>query len=167
MPIGIDHTATAGLTSPKTIGAASVSATLNTTGGSNGFSRQTPFRFDVALPNVITVVVDNLTVMPGGMVHVTAHFTRLVGQVTANTVAVFSATDAKGDSVGGLPERHRGAAGRERHRQHRERGLPAGSERRGRAGHDFRRHRSTVGGRLDGHHDRQARHLRSLNRIIA
>jgi hypothetical protein len=79
-----------------------VSATLNTTGGSNGFSRQTPFRFDVALPNVITVVVDNLTVMPGGTVHVTAHFTRLVGQVTANTVAVFSATDAKGAGVGGF-----------------------------------------------------------------
>ncbi|HEY0555669.1 MAG TPA: hypothetical protein VGG20_15540 [Thermoanaerobaculia bacterium] len=102
VPIGIDHTATAGLTSPKTIGAASVTATINTTGGSNGFSRQTPFRFDVALPNVITVGVDNLTVKPGGMVHVTAHFTRLVGQVSANTVAVFNATDSKGNSVGGF-----------------------------------------------------------------
>jgi len=102
VPIGIDHRATAGLTSPKTIGAASVTATVNTTGGSNGFSRQTPFRFDVALPNVITVMVDSLTVMPGGKVHVTAHFTRLVGQVSANTVAVFSATDANGASVGGF-----------------------------------------------------------------
>jgi hypothetical protein len=102
VPIGIDHTATAGLTSPKTIGAASVTATVNTTGGSNGFSRQTPFRFDIALPNVITVMVDSLTVMPGGKVHVTAHFTRLVGQVTANTVAIFNATDAKGNSVGGF-----------------------------------------------------------------
>jgi hypothetical protein len=102
VPIGIDHTATAGLTSPKTIGAASVSATLNTTGGSNGFSRQTPFRFDIALPNVITVGVDSLTVMPGGKVHVTAHFTRLVGQVTANTVALFSARDANGNDVGGF-----------------------------------------------------------------
>jgi hypothetical protein len=103
VPISIDHTATAGLTSPKTIGAASVSATLSTSGSTgNGFSRQTPFRFDVALPDVITVVVDSLTVMPGGMVHVTAHFTRQVGQVSANTVAVFSATDAKGAAVGGF-----------------------------------------------------------------
>jgi hypothetical protein len=102
VPIGIDHRATAGLTSPKTIGAASVTATVNTPGGSNGFSRQTPFRFDIALPNVITVGVDNLTVTPGGKVHVTAHFTRLVGQVSANTVAVFSATDSKGGSVGGF-----------------------------------------------------------------
>jgi hypothetical protein len=103
VPIGIDHTATAGLTSPKTIGAASVSATLATSGSTgNGFSRQTPFRFDVALPDVITVVVDSLTVMPGGMVHVTAHFTRQVGQVSANIVAVFSATDAKGAPVGGF-----------------------------------------------------------------
>jgi hypothetical protein len=103
VPIGIDHTATAGLTSPKTIGAASVSATLATSGSTgNGFSRQTPFRFDVALPDVITVGVDSLTVMPGGVVHVTAHFTRQVGQVSANTVAVFSATDAKGAPVGGF-----------------------------------------------------------------
>jgi len=102
VPIGIDHTATAGLTSPKTIGAASVTATINTTGGSNGFSRQASFRFDAALPNVITVGVDNLTVKPGDMVHVTAHFTRLVGQVSANTVAVFNATDSKGNSVGGF-----------------------------------------------------------------
>jgi hypothetical protein len=102
VPIGIDHTATAGLTSPKTIGAASVNAMLSTAGNSNGFSRQAPFRFDVALPNVVTVSVDNLTVMPGGTVHVTAHFTRLVGQVSANTVAVFSATDASGNAVGGF-----------------------------------------------------------------
>lgn len=104
VPIGIDHTATAGLTSPKTPGVASVSATLNTGGGSgsNGFSRQTSVRFDPALPNVITVVVDNLTVMPGGKVHVTAHLTRPVGQVTANTVVVFSAKDASGNDVGGF-----------------------------------------------------------------
>jgi hypothetical protein len=102
VPIGIDHTATAGLTSPKTPGVAAVSATLNTGTGSNGFSRQTSIRFDPALPNVITVVVDSLTVMPGGKVHVTAHFTRPVGQVTANTVAVFSARDAGGNDVGGF-----------------------------------------------------------------
>jgi hypothetical protein len=102
VPIGIDHTATAGLTSPKTPGVAAVSATLNTGSGSNGFSRQTSVRFDPALPNVITVVVDNLTVMPGGKVHVTAHLTRPVGQVTANTVVVFSAKDASGNDVGGF-----------------------------------------------------------------
>src|SRR3954453_17766245 len=80
VPIGIDHTATAGLTSPKTIGAATVSATLNAPGGGNGFSRAASIRFDPALPNVITVQVDNLQVMPGGKVHVTAHFTRSIGQ---------------------------------------------------------------------------------------
>lgn len=100
--IGIDHTATAGLMSSKVPGVGTVSATLNSGGGTGGFSRQIPFRFDVALPNVISVVVDNLTVMPGGKVHVTAHLTRPVGQVTANTVAVFSATDANGNDVGGF-----------------------------------------------------------------
>lgn len=101
--IGIDHTATAGLMSSKTPGAATVSATLNSGGGgTNGFSRQVPVRFEVALPNVISVVVDSLTVMPGGKVHVTAHLTRPVGQVTANTVAVFSAEDAAGNDVGGF-----------------------------------------------------------------
>jgi hypothetical protein len=75
---------------------------LNSGGGTNGFSRQVPVRFEVALPNVISVVVDNLTVMPGGKVHVTAHLTRLVGQVTANTVAVFSAQDKNGNDVGGF-----------------------------------------------------------------
>jgi hypothetical protein len=103
VPVGIDHTATAGLTSPKTIGAATVSATLSAPGnGGNGFSRQTSIRFDPALPNVITVQVDNLQVAPGGTVRVTAHFTRSVGQVSANTVATFSALDAKGNSVGGF-----------------------------------------------------------------
>ncbi|HTG32105.1 MAG TPA: hypothetical protein VLB76_04190 [Thermoanaerobaculia bacterium] len=100
--IGIDHTATAGLMSSKVPGVGTVSATLNSGGGTGGFSRQIPFRFDVALPNVISVVVDSLTVMPGGKVHVTAHLTRPVGQVTANTVAVFSATDANGNDVGGF-----------------------------------------------------------------
>jgi len=101
--IGIDHTATAGLMSSKTPGAGTVSATLNSgSGGTNGFSRQVPIRFEVALPNVISVVVDSLTVMPGGKVHVTAHLTRPVGQVTANTVAVFSASDANGNDVGGF-----------------------------------------------------------------
>jgi hypothetical protein len=100
VPIGIDHTATAGLTSPKTIGAATVTATLNAPGGGTGFSRQTSIRFDPALPNVITVMVDNLQVAPGGQVHVTAHFTRSIGQVSANTVAVFSAQDANGNAVG-------------------------------------------------------------------
>jgi hypothetical protein len=98
--IGIDHTATAGLMSSKTPGVGTVSATLNSGGGTNGFSRQVPVRFEVALPNVISIVVDSLTVMPGGKVHVTAHLTRLVGQVTANTVAVFSAEDAAGNDVG-------------------------------------------------------------------
>ncbi len=51
---------------------------------------------------MISVVVDSLTVMPGGKVHVTAHLTRPVGQVTANTVAVFSAKDANGNDVGGF-----------------------------------------------------------------
>src|SRR4051812_1397238 len=103
VPIGIDHTATAGLTSPKTIGTATVSATLNAPGGSgNGFSRQTSIRFDPALPNVITVQVDNLQVMPGGKVRVTAHFTRSIGQVSANTVALFSAQDASGNVIGGF-----------------------------------------------------------------
>ncbi len=97
VPIGIDHTATAGLMSSKTPGVGTVTATL-----SGGFSRQIPFRFDVALPNVISVVVDSLTVMPGGKVHVTAHLTRPVGQVTANTVAVFSAKDSNGNDVGGF-----------------------------------------------------------------
>ena len=97
VPIGIDHTATAGLMSSKTPGVGTVTATL-----SGGFSRQIPFRFDIALPNVISVVVDSLTVMPGGKVHVTAHLTRPVGQVTANTVAVFSAQDANGNDVGGF-----------------------------------------------------------------
>jgi hypothetical protein len=101
VPIGIDHTATAGLMSSKTPGVATVSATLSG-GGTNGFSRQVPFRFDVALPNVISVVVDSLTVMPGGKVHVTAHLTRLIGQVTANTVAAFSALDPNGNEVGGF-----------------------------------------------------------------
>ena len=100
--IGIDHTATAGLMSSKVPGVGTVSATLNSGGGAGGFSRQIPFRFDVALPNVISVVVDSLTVMPGGKVHVTAHLTRPIGQVTANTVAVFSATDANGNDVGGF-----------------------------------------------------------------
>jgi hypothetical protein len=101
--IGIDHRATAGLTSPKTPGAASVSATLNLSGsGSNGFSRQIPFRFDLALPEVITVGVDNLVVMPGGKIRVTAHLTRAVGQVTANTVATFSAIDGSGNPVQGF-----------------------------------------------------------------
>ena len=101
VPIGIDHTATAGLTSPKTIGTATVSATLSSPGGSgNGFSRQTSIRFDPALPNVITVQVDNLQVMPGGKVRVTAHFTRPIGQVSANTVATFSALDASGNVIG-------------------------------------------------------------------
>ncbi len=103
VPIGIDHTATAGLTSPKTIGAATVTATLNAPGsGGNGFSRQTSIRFDPALPNVITVQVDNLQVMPGGKVRVTAHFTRPVGQVSANTVATFTARDASGNVIGGF-----------------------------------------------------------------
>ena len=102
VPIGIDHTATAGLTSPKTIGAATVTATLNAPGGGTGFSRQTSIRFDPALPNVITVQVDNLQVMPGGKVRVTAHFTRSIGQVSANTVATFSARDANGNPVGGF-----------------------------------------------------------------
>lgn len=102
VPIAIDHTATAGLTSPKTIGAATVSATLNAPGSGNGFSRQTSIRFDPALPNVITVQVDNLQVTPGGMVRVTAHFTRAIGQVSANTVATFSALDANGNAVGGF-----------------------------------------------------------------
>ncbi|MFL6236054.1 MAG: hypothetical protein ACJ76N_23180 [Thermoanaerobaculia bacterium] len=102
VPIGIDHTATAGLTSPKTIGAATVTATLNAPGGGTGFSRQTSIRFDPALPNVITVQVDNLQVLPGGKVRVTAHFTRSIGQVSANTVATFSARDANGNSVGGF-----------------------------------------------------------------
>ncbi|MFL6259030.1 MAG: hypothetical protein ACJ76Y_04900 [Thermoanaerobaculia bacterium] len=102
VPIGIDHTATAGLTSPKTIGAATVTATLNAPGGGNGFSRQTSIRFDPALPNVITVQVDNLQVLPGGKVHVTAHFTRSIGQVSANAVATFSARDANGNAVGGF-----------------------------------------------------------------
>jgi hypothetical protein len=101
--IGIDHLATAGLTSPKTPGVATVSATLNVPGSSNnGFSRQIPFRFDLALPEVITVQVDNLQVMPGGKVQVTAHLTRSVGQVTANTVATFSATDGSGKPVQGF-----------------------------------------------------------------
>lgn len=99
--IGIDHTATAGLMSSRTPGVATVSATLSG-GGSNGFSRQIPFRFEIALPNVISVVVDSLTVMPGGKIHVTAHLTRLIGQVTANTIAVFSAEDANGNDVGGF-----------------------------------------------------------------
>jgi hypothetical protein len=99
VPIGIDHTATAGLTSPRTIGPATVTATL---GGSNGFSRQTAIRFDPALPNVIAVQVDNLQVTPGGTVHVTAHFTRPVGQVSANLAAVFRAVDANGNDVGGF-----------------------------------------------------------------
>ncbi len=102
VPIGVDHTATAGLTSPKTIGAATVSATLNGSGGGTGFSRQTSIQFVPALPNVITVQVDNLQVMPGGTVHVTGHFTRLVGQVSAGTVATFSAMDANGNVVGGF-----------------------------------------------------------------
>jgi hypothetical protein len=101
VPIGIDHTATAGLMSSKTPGAGTVSATLNG-GGTSGFSRQVPFRFEIALPNVISVVVDSLTVMPGGKVHVTAHLTRSIGQVTANTIAVFSAEDANGNGVGGF-----------------------------------------------------------------
>jgi hypothetical protein len=100
VPIGVDHTATAGLTSPKTIGVATVSATLTSAGGGTGFSRQTSIRFDPALPNVITVQVDNLEVMPGGKVRVTAHFTRPVGQVSANIVATFSAVDASGNPVG-------------------------------------------------------------------
>jgi hypothetical protein len=102
VPIGADHTATAGLTSPRTIGVATVSATLSSAGGGTGFSRQTSIRFDPALPNVITVQVDNLQVTPGGTVHVTAHFTRLVGQVSANLVATFSAVDANGNPVGGF-----------------------------------------------------------------
>ncbi len=103
VPIGIDHTATSGLTSPKTIGPATVIATLSAPGsGSNGFSRQTSIRFDPALPNVISVQVDNLEVAPGGKVHVTAHFTRPVGQVSANIVAVFRAEDANGNDVGGF-----------------------------------------------------------------
>jgi hypothetical protein len=103
VPIGIDHRATAGLTSPKTPGAAAVIATLNAPGsGGNGFSRQTPFRFDPALPEVITVQVDNLQVAPGGKVRVTAHLTRSVGQVSANLVATFSARDASGNPVQGF-----------------------------------------------------------------
>src|SRR3954454_1350540 len=102
VPIGIDHTATAGLTSPKTIGSATVSATLSAPGSGNGFSRQTSIRFDPALPNVITVQVDSLQVLPSGKVRVTAHFTRPIGQVSANTVATFSARDANGNAVGGF-----------------------------------------------------------------
>jgi hypothetical protein len=90
------------LTSPKTIGAATVSATLSAPGSGNGFSRQTSIRFDPALPNVITVQVDNLQVLPSGKVRVTAHFTRPIGQVSANTVATFSARDANGNAVGGF-----------------------------------------------------------------
>jgi hypothetical protein len=103
VPIGIDHRATAGLTSPKTPGAAAVTATLNAPGSSgNGFSRQTALRFDPALPEVITIQVDNLQVAPGGKVHVTAHLTRSVGQVSANLVATFSARDASGNPVQGF-----------------------------------------------------------------
>jgi hypothetical protein len=100
--IAIDHTATAGLMSPKTPGAATVSATLAASGGVNGFSRQTLIRFDTALPEIITVQVDNLELAPGGKTHVTAHFSRRVGLVTANMVALFSATNSSNSPVGGF-----------------------------------------------------------------
>jgi len=94
-PIGIDHTATAGLTSPKTLGAATVVATLP-----NGFSRQTQITFVPALPDAITLAVDKASVPASGTIHVTAHLTRLVGLVTANTTVRFSAKDAANGAVG-------------------------------------------------------------------
>jgi hypothetical protein len=88
--------------SPKAPGAATVSATLAASGGVNGFSRQAPIRFEIAFPEIITVQLDNLAIAPGGKAQVTAHFSRRVGQVTANTVAVFNATNSSGGPVGGF-----------------------------------------------------------------
>ncbi|HVT60048.1 MAG TPA: hypothetical protein VHR45_16830 [Thermoanaerobaculia bacterium] len=99
-PIGVDHTATAGLPSPPAAGIATVTATLTPGSGGSGFSRQTQIRFTSALPEVITLSVDNLVVMPGGKVHVIAHMTRAVGVVTPNTVAVFRAQDVNKNPVG-------------------------------------------------------------------
>lgn len=99
-PIGLDHTATSGLTSPKTLGTATVVATLSTGGTGNGFSRQTIITFVAALPDAITITVDNASIPASGTVQLTAHLTRLTGVVTANTAVVWSARDASGNAVG-------------------------------------------------------------------
>ncbi len=91
-PIGVNHTATAGLTSLSHVGTVTVTATLGGAGASNGFSRSTQIVFESALPDIITVSLSALTVAKGGSIKVTAHLTRSVGLVTANTVATFSST---------------------------------------------------------------------------
>jgi len=99
-PIGLDHTATSGLVSPKTLGTATVVATLSTGGTGSGFSRQTLITFVPALPDAITLTVDNAAVPASGTVRLTAHLTRLTGVVTANTAVRWSARDASGNAVG-------------------------------------------------------------------
>jgi hypothetical protein len=88
--------ASAALTSPTTIGTALVTATVG------GLSRVLAVQFSPALPQQLTLGVDNpvLTASATSKAVVTAQLLRIPGQVTAGAVASFAATDDKGNSVG-------------------------------------------------------------------
>lgn len=96
VPVDGGGRATADLRSPGTIGSAQVSATVN------GVTRSTSIQFERALPNAITVAVDD-PIAPAALdtkITVTATLRRDVGSVTDGTVGTFSATRAGGATVG-------------------------------------------------------------------
>lgn len=97
-PASVDtnNTATGHLMSPGTIGSADVTASID------GFTRDTAVQFLRALPNRITVGVNNPVLAAGDTANavVTAQMLRDVGHVTPGAVATFSAADAGGNSVG-------------------------------------------------------------------
>jgi len=92
-------TATADLQSPGSLGTARIRATANQV------TREATLRFVRALPDRITVATGGTARVPAtGSVTVTATFLREVGEVTAGTVATFTAADASGAPVGSFRE---------------------------------------------------------------
>ena len=96
-PIDGSFRATVELVSPSAIGTGIVSATANQV------TRQATLSFVRALPDRILVSTGGKVTARAGLddpVTVTASFQRDIGQVTAGTAAVFSATDSSGREIG-------------------------------------------------------------------
>lgn len=96
-PADASFTATADLMSPSTLGTARIRATAHQV------TREATLGFVRALPDRITVTTGGTVEVPAsatGAVTVTATFLREVGDVTAGTVATFSATGDGGAPVG-------------------------------------------------------------------
>lgn len=96
VPVDGGNRAAADLKSASTIGPVRVSATVN------GVTRAATIEMERALPNAVTVLVDE-PVAPAAAdtkIRVTATLRRDVGTVTDGTTATFSATRAGGATVG-------------------------------------------------------------------